>query len=108
MTANSNGSVMVDKDDFARLEDKVDNLASALGKLILFDDRQMRQGERIGTLETNLEVAIKALDTKIDTKVKELNEKHSSLHDTVMKCINYGLGAFGTISGLLALYKTIH
>lgn len=88
-------TVMVDKDDFARLEEKVDNLASALGKLILFDERQARQGERIGNIETDVQV-----------KYNELLTKYNTLHETVMKCINYGLGVIGTISTLVAVYKT--
>lgn len=97
MNSSTESIVMVDKEDFARLEDKVDNLASALGKLILFDDRQVRQGERIGTLET-----------KVEVNYNELEKKYTQLHDTVMKCINYGLGVFGTVSMLIALYKTFH
>ena len=43
-------------DDFRRLESKVDKLTDAVGKLILFEERQATQGERIGSVEIKLGV----------------------------------------------------
>lgn len=37
-----------------RLEAKIDELREAVQKLILIDERQIRQGERIGALEEKL------------------------------------------------------
>lgn len=34
-----------------RIEDKLDRLTEAVTKLVLIDERQIRQGERIGKLE---------------------------------------------------------
>jgi hypothetical protein len=55
-------------DDFARLERKVDKLTDAVSKLILFEERQMNQGERIGRCESGLAVA-EASIAKVDRKV---------------------------------------
>ena len=56
-------------DDFRRLESKVDKLTDAVGKLILFEERQANQGQRIGVVETQLSVhesMLQRTDRKID------------------------------------------
>ena len=56
-------------DDFRRLETKVDKLTDAVGKLILFEERQATQGERIGAIEAKVavhETAIHRTDRKVD------------------------------------------
>jgi hypothetical protein len=59
----------VTDDDFRRLESKVDKLTDAVGKLILFEERQANQGARIGAVETQLgihESMLQRTDRKID------------------------------------------
>lgn len=56
-------------DDFKRLEAKVDKLTDAVSKLILFEERQATQGERIGTVEAKVSVhesSIQKIDRKVD------------------------------------------
>ena len=56
-------------DDFRRLESKVDKLTDAVGKLILFEERQANQGARIGAVEAQLSVhdaTLLRVDRKID------------------------------------------
>lgn len=56
-------------DDFRRLETKVDKLTDAVGKLILFEERQATQGERIGAIEAKVavhETSIHRTDRKVD------------------------------------------
>jgi hypothetical protein len=56
-------------DDFKRLENKVDKLTDAVGKLILFEERQANQGQRIGAMEAQLSVhdaMLHRVDRKID------------------------------------------
>jgi hypothetical protein len=56
-------------DDFKRLENKVDKLTDAVGKLILFEERQANQGERIGSVEAKISVhdaALQQVDKKVD------------------------------------------
>ena len=56
-------------DDFRRLESKVDKLTDAVGKLILFEERQANQGARIGAVEAQLSVqddGLHRVDQKID------------------------------------------
>jgi len=56
-------------DDFKRLESKVDKLTDAVGKLILFEERQATQGERIGAVEIKVaayEATLQRVDRKVD------------------------------------------
>lgn len=50
---------MATEEDFRRLESKVDKLTDAVMRLILIEERQSSQGERIGKCE----IAIAQLDT---------------------------------------------
>jgi len=57
------------EDDLKRIEVKVDRLTEAIQKLIVFEERQNTQGERIGNCETNVAVhekALHALERKVD------------------------------------------
>lgn len=59
----------VSKDDFSRLEAKVDKLTDAIQRLILIEERQTTQGERIGKVESAVAVhddAILRTDRKVD------------------------------------------
>lgn len=60
---------MPDQDDFARLEAKVDRLTQAVERLILIEERQTAQGQRLGALEqrvATLEGATRANERKLD------------------------------------------
>lgn len=55
--------------DIKRIEEKVDKLADAVGKLILFEERQATQGQRIGAVETKtavVEQQVQRVDRKVD------------------------------------------
>jgi hypothetical protein len=55
--------------DFLRLEAKVDKLTDAVMRLVLIEERQTTQGERIGACETKIavnEAAIVKTDRKVD------------------------------------------
>lgn len=59
----------VSHEDFKRLEGKVDKLADAIQRLILIEERQTTQGERIGKVESTVavhETAIQRTDRKVD------------------------------------------
>lgn len=75
--------------DFQRLESKVDKLTDAITKLVLVEERQANQGERIGKCEA----AIAVHDSAI-------NKTDRVLH----QWINRGIGvwvAAGAIFGLV-------
>ena len=59
----------VSRDDFGRLEAKVDKLTDAVQRLILIEERQSSQGERIGKCESSIAVhdtMIHKTDRKVD------------------------------------------
>jgi len=56
-------------DDFRRLESKVDKLTDAIQRLILIEERQSSQGERIGKCEASIAVhdaSLHKTDRKVD------------------------------------------
>jgi hypothetical protein len=60
---------MTNDQDFQRLENKVDKLTDAVMRLVLIEERQTTQGERIGACETKIavnEAAIAKTDRKVD------------------------------------------
>lgn len=77
-------------DDFHRLEGKVDKLSDAIQKLIIFEERQVNQGERIGKVEQRVS-AVEASATKIDKKVE--------------MWINRGIGVWGLAVTVFALIQ---
>lgn len=80
-------------DDFKRLENKVDKLTDAVGKLILFEERQATQGERIGSMEAKISVHDAALN-RVDRKVDQW--------------VNRGFGVWGAAAILFALVQFLH
>ena len=77
-------------DDFKRLENKVDKLTDAVGKLILFEERQANQGERIGSVEARCsvnEISISRTDRKVE------------------QWVNRGVGVWAAAAIVFALVK---
>lgn len=77
-------------DDFKRLEGKVDKLSDAVTKLVLVEERQTNQGERIGRVEQRV-AAVEASTAKTD-KV---------LH----QWINRGIGVWAVVLVLFTLVQ---
>jgi len=60
---------MTTDSDFLRLENKVDKLTDAVMRLVLIEERQTTQGERIGACEAKIQVneaAIAKTERKVD------------------------------------------
>lgn len=77
-------------DDFKRLEAKVDKLTDAVGKLILFEERQTNQGDRIGAVEAKCSVH--------DTSINRIDRK-------VDQWVNRGIGVWAAAAMVFALVK---
>lgn len=58
----------ISKEDFLRLEDKVDQLHRDYQNIILLAERQKTQGERLGQLEQRM-AADEAITVKLDKNV---------------------------------------
>ncbi len=59
----------ITSDDFFRLEKKVDQMADAINRLVLIEERQTTQGNRIGAVEADLaatKILVAANDKKVD------------------------------------------
>lgn len=76
--------------DFQRLESKVDKLTDAITKLVLVEERQANQGERIGKCES----AIAVHDASI-------NKTDRVLH----QWINRGIGVWAAAAVLFTLVQ---
>lgn len=84
---------MPEREDFKRLETKVDRLTEAISKLVLIEERQLTQGQRIGTVEqrcTAIEVTQLAADRKLD------------------QWINRGIGVWALAVTIFAIFKAFH
>lgn len=77
-------------EDFNRLEAKVDKLTDAVMRLVLIEERQTTQGERIGALESKTAVTEAAVH-KVDTKVE--------------RWINRGIGAWAVAAIVFTLVQ---
>lgn len=77
-------------DDFRRLEGKVDKLGDAVQKLILFEERQVNQGERIGRVEQRV-ASVETATAKTDR--------------TVQMWINRGIGVWGLAALIFTLVQ---
>jgi len=77
-------------DDFARLERKVDKLTDAVTRLILIEERQSSQGERIGKCESSIAVH--------DTMIHKTDRK-------VEQWINRGIGVWVAATVLFAMVQ---
>ncbi len=80
----------VSRDDFTRLEGKVDKLADAIQRLILIEERQTAQGERIGKCESALAVNESTI-YRVDSKVE--------------RWVNRGIGVWAVAVVLFALIQ---
>jgi hypothetical protein len=77
-------------DDFKRLENKVDKLTDAVGKLILIEERQANQGVRIGAVEAQLSVQ-DAMLQRVDRKVDQW--------------VNRGVGIWAAVAVVFSLVQ---
>lgn len=80
----------VNRDDFVRLVGKVENIEAELKTIILLQERQINQGERIGTLEQRV-AADEAITAKIDRQLTSW--------------INRGIGVWSLAVALFALFN---
>lgn len=76
--------------DFRRMESKVDKLTDAVMRLVLIEERQTTQGERIGAVEQRCAVNETAI---------------SNTDKVVHRWINRGVGAWGVALVVFALME---
>lgn len=81
----------ISEDRADRIEDKVDTLISAVNRLAIIDERQMETGRRMGLLEEKV--------AKLESEVRKSEQK-------LDKWINMGVGAWGFVGFIFAMYQT--
>jgi len=84
---------IITRADLNRIEEKVDKLADAVNRLVLIEERQSAQGQRIGKIEERTaatEVQITTVDRKID------------------QWVNRGIGVWMLAAFALYLYFNMH
>jgi hypothetical protein len=79
-------------DDFKRLESKVDKLTDAVTRLILIEERQSSQGERIG---------------KLEVKTASIETAHAKTERTMHMWINRGVGVWVTVGAAWAIINFV-
>jgi uncharacterized coiled-coil protein SlyX len=83
-------STSISPADLRRIEEKVDKLTDAVMRLVLVEERQANQGQRIGAVEQRVastETSIGKVDSKVD------------------KWINRGIGVWALAAVLFALVQ---
>ena len=90
---NSDPAVKISRQDFERVEKKIDEMAAAVVKLILVEERQTTQGKRIGDNET----AIATLLVKFESLDKKLDQ-----------WVNRGIGVWAVVLILYALFSKFY
>lgn len=83
---------MTTDDDFKRLESKVDKLTDAVMRLILIEERQSSQGERIGKLETSH---------------ASLSTAQAKTERTLQMWVNRGIGVWVAVGIAFALVQVL-
>lgn len=76
--------------DLRRLEDKVDKLADAIQRLILIEERQTSQGERLNKVESTIEVH--------DVRIQHVDRK-------IEMWVNRGIGVWGLAVTVFAMIE---
>jgi hypothetical protein len=90
--------------EWRRLESKVDLLTEAINKLVLIDERQIIQGQRLGALEqriAELEGTVKTLERTMENSISKVDRK-------VDMWINRGIGVWAVVGVLAAAYQLWH
>jgi hypothetical protein len=115
MTNNAAEGLGVTPDDFNRVEAKVDQCLEAIGRLILLDERQNVQGQRIRDIEQRASALEASLLTMEREFVKEMagvkQEAAKELAKTQQKLdqwINYGIGAWFIATGAFTVWRSFH
>jgi uncharacterized coiled-coil protein SlyX len=80
----------ISSSDLRRIEEKVDKLTEAVMRLVLVEERQANQGQRIGAVEQRVAVTETSIG-KIDGKVD--------------KWVNRGIGVWALAAVLFALLQ---
>lgn len=102
----------VTPDDINRLEKKVDQCLDAIGRLIIIDERQAVQGQRIGAVEQRCaatESMMLGMEREFSKSIAEVRDKAASdvadVRAKMEKWINFGVGAWSLAVTLFSIWQ---
>lgn len=105
----------VHPDDFSRVEKKVDKCLEAIERLVLIDERQVVQGQRMGQIEqrqASMDTSTLAQVEKLWEAINDVKEKAAEANAKTAakldKWINFGLGAWSLAVTAFAVFQALH
>lgn len=105
----------VHPDDFSRVEKKVDKCLEAIERLVLIDERQVVQGQRMGQIEqrqASIEASLLAQGEKLWEALKtaqaQAAKENAETARKLDKWINFGLGAWSLAVSLFAVFQAFN
>jgi len=111
----SPGRLTVSADDLQRVEGKVDKCLEAIERLVLIDERQVVQGQRMGQLEQRCAVIESSQQAQIEklweaVKLAEGKALAANLETSrkLDKWINFGMGAWSLAVTAFAIFQALH
>lgn len=84
----------------SRLEAKVDKIADSIAKLVLIEERQSTQSDRIGRAE--------AATARLEGTIKAVSEAQQSTDRKLDKWINRGVAAWAVLTTLFGVAKVFN
>lgn len=91
-------------EELSRLEGKVDKCLEAIERLVLIDERQIVQGQRMGHLEQRCA----AIEVQLQAQVEKVTAANSETRQKLDKWINFGLGAYALAATAFTVYQGVH
>lgn len=91
-------------EELSRLEGKVDKCLEAIERLVLIDERQIVQGQRMGQLEQRCT----AIEVQAQTQAEKQSEAIRATSAKLEKWINFGLGAYALAATAFTIYQGLH
>ena len=91
-------------EELSRLEGKVDKCLEAIERLVLIDERQIVQGQRMGQLEQRCA----AIEVQVHAQTEKLADAIRATSSKLDKWINFGLGAYALAATAFTIYQGLH
>jgi hypothetical protein len=115
MDNSSPGRLTVSADDLQRVEGKVDKCLEAIERLVLIDERQVVQGQRMGqieqrcaVMESQQQVQAEKLWEALKTVERAAIEANHLTRQKLDKWINFGMGAWSLAVTAFAIFQAFH
>jgi len=109
------GRLNVSADDLQRVEGKIDKCLEAIAQLVLIDERQVVQGQRMGQIEQRVTfneakhaAEIEKLWEALKAVERAATEANHLTRQKLDKWINMGVGAWALASTGFVIFQAFH